>query len=175
MRVQMTKDESKIATICECISHCFAFTLWCEDFASQIGEEAIYVDEAFEIVSDSTRLHSFLALRKLDDFFGAVRAKPDDLTSDSMGIDKTAVLGAGKTSFLAAADRTNTNKGVAHLTENLTAEPDSEVDLARITKESIPIFERLIAELKKLDKAGGAKDFINKTEALVNRIKALHK
>lgn len=159
----------KIATICECINHCFAFELWCKDFASVIGEEVIYVDEAFEIVSASTLLHSFLALRKLDDFLGGVRPKPDDLTSDRMGIAKVAVLGIGKNTLLLDTDRNNINKGVAHLTEHLTAEPDSEVDLLRITSESIPIFERLISELKKLDLSGHAKPYIRKTEALVDR------
>lgn len=163
---------SQIAVICENINHCFAFTLWCKDFASVIGEDIIHVDVAFDIVSDSTRLHSFLALRKLDDFLGGVRPKPDDLTSDKMGIDKAVVLGTGRATFLIEADRKNINKGVAHLTEKLTADPDSEVDLIRITSDSIPILERLVSELKKLNASGKAKPYIDKTEKLIERIKA---
>lgn len=164
---------SKIATICECINHCFAFTLWCEDFAKVIGKDVIHVDEAFDIVSDSTRLHSFLALRKLDDFLGAVRPKPDDITSDRMGVDKVVVLETGKTTFLVETDRENINKGVAHLTENLTADPDSEVDLIRIITDSIPALERLTSELKRLDITGKAKPYISKTEKLIERIKSI--
>jgi hypothetical protein len=169
----MPSITSKIATICECINHSFAFTLWCDDFAKTIGEDVIHVDVAFDIVSDSTRLHSFLALRKLDDFLGAVSPKPDDITSDRMGLDKTVVLGPGNTTFLANTDRENINKGVAHLTENLTADPDSEVDLTRITADSIPALGRLISELKKLDTTGEANLHIGKTEKLIERIKSI--
>ncbi|HRI76204.1 MAG TPA: hypothetical protein PLX33_04355 [Alphaproteobacteria bacterium] len=167
----MNSITSKIATICGCINHCFAFELWCEDFASVIGEDVIYVDEAFEIVSASTLLHSFLALRKLDDFLGAIQPKPGDLTSDRMGIDKAVVLGIGKNTLLLDADRNSINKGVAHLTEHLTAEQDSEVDLLRITSASISIFERLISELKKMDSSGEDKYYISQTEALVERFR----
>lgn len=169
----MPSITSKIATICECIDHCYAFILWSEDFAKVIGEDAIHVDVAFDIVSDSTRLHSFLALRKLDDFLGAVSPKPDDITSDRMGVDKAVVLGEGNTTFLANKDRENINKGVAHLTENLTADPDSEVDLIRIINDSIPALERLISELTKLDATGEAHYGINKTEKLIERIKSI--
>lgn len=169
----MPSITSKIATICECIDHCFAFTLWCEDFAKVIGEDAIHVDVAFDIVSDSTRLHSFLAVRKLDDFLGAVSPKTDDITSDRMGIDTAAILGAGKTTFLIKTDRENINKGVAHLTENLTADPDSEVDLIRIITDSVPALKRLISELKKLDTTGEATSYISNTEKLIERIKSI--
>ncbi len=59
--------------------------MWCEDFVSVIGEDIIHVDKASDVISDATLLHSLLALRKLDDFFGVVPPRTDDLTSDRLG------------------------------------------------------------------------------------------
>jgi hypothetical protein len=43
-------------------------------------------------MADSTRLMSFLALRKLDDFLRAARPKKDDLIASDLGIDAWQVL-----------------------------------------------------------------------------------
>jgi hypothetical protein len=169
----MSEQKFQIATICGCVDHSLSFILWCEDFASVIGEDIIHVDKAFDVVSDATRLHSLLALRKLDDFLGGVSPKPDDLTSDKLNLNKITILGNSKVTFLDAADRTNINKGVAHLTEMLTLDADSEVDLVRIIRDSIPIFEKLIFELKRVDVNNEAGYWLDNTGKLVQRVKEL--
>jgi hypothetical protein len=65
----MDAQSAQIATICECIDHCFAFALWCDDFAQHVDPDDMMMglDRAFDLMSDATRLQSFLALRKLDD------------------------------------------------------------------------------------------------------------
>jgi hypothetical protein len=68
-------------------------------------------------------------LRKLDDFLGGVRAKPDDLIAASFGIDVPVVLGGAGEVFLSKDERELINKGAAHLTDELTLDPDSEVVL----------------------------------------------
>src|SRR6202007_2419758 len=98
-------------------------------------------------------LQSFLALRKLDDFLGGVKPKPGDLIASDFGIDAPGVLGEVGNTFLTKEEREKINKGVAHLTENLSLEADSEVDLHHILKRSIPVLTRLVVELRKLDSA----------------------
>src|ERR1700675_2775296 len=103
----MDKRSAQIATICECIDHCFPYAMWCEDFAPYLDPDDMIwgLDRAADLLSDASRLQSFLALRKLDDFFGGVRPKPGDLTAADFGIDVPSVLGeAGKT-FLSTDER----------------------------------------------------------------------
>lgn len=98
------------------------------------------LDRAFEVVSDATRLHSFIALRKLDDFLGGVKPQTDDLTAKSLGVDLPKVIGSADAQFLSKDERSNVSKGAAHLTGRLTLEDDSEVDLEDILERSIPVF-----------------------------------
>jgi hypothetical protein len=35
----MNDRSDQIATICECIDHCFAFEIWCDDFAKSVDPE----------------------------------------------------------------------------------------------------------------------------------------
>jgi hypothetical protein len=170
----MEKRSAQIATICECIDHCFAYAMWCEDFAPYLDPEDMIwgLDRAAELLSDATRLQSFLALRKLDDFFGGVRPKPGDLIASDFGIDVKSVLGEVGNTFLSKEDeREMINKGVAHLTEALSLDADSEVDLHEILKRSIPVFTRLVAELRKLDTAQEATHWLDRTNDLIERAK----
>lgn len=118
----MDDQSAQIATICECIDHCFAFAIWCDDFANSVDPEDMMwgLDRGVALVSDATRLQSFLALRKLDDFFGGVKPKPDDLVASNLDIDVPGVLREVGEGFLTQAERTDINKGVAHLTERLS-------------------------------------------------------
>jgi len=165
----MEKQSAQIATVCECIDQCFAFALWCDDFAKYVDPEAVVagLDRGFEVVSDATRLQSFLALRKLDDFFGGGKPKPDDLVASTLGIDGPSVLGAGRKSFLTTDERKDINKAVAHLTERLSLDADSEVDLQAILKRSTPIFSSLVSELRKGDTSKEAAHCLGKTDALI--------
>lgn len=167
----MNQETAKIATICECIDHCFAYSMWCEDFAQHVDADDMVggLQRAFEVISDATRLHSFLALRKLDDFLGGAKPRKDDLIASSFGIDVEKLLGGPEATFLSTEERENINKGVAHLTEKLTLDQDSEVDLHSIIKRSMPILEGLVAELRKFDAEGKAKHWLDKTEALINK------
>jgi hypothetical protein len=70
LRGNVMEDRSaQIATVCECIDHCFAFAIWFDDFARTIDPKDMVwgLDRGADLVSDATRLQSFLALRKLDD------------------------------------------------------------------------------------------------------------
>jgi hypothetical protein len=171
----MDDRSAQIATICECIDHSFAFAIWCDDFASSVDPEDMMwgLDRAVDLVSDATRLQSFLALRKLDDFFGGVKPKPDDLVASNLGIDGPSVLGEVGENFLTSAERENINKGVAHLTERLSLDPDSEVDLQDILKRSMPIFSRLVSELRRVDARQEAAHWLDRTDALIERGRAL--
>lgn len=167
----MDNRSAQIATICECIDHCFAFALWCNDFAKHVDPEDMIagLDRAFELVSDSTRLQSFLALRKLDDFLGGVKPKPEDLVAANFGIDVPSVLGEVGDKLLSSTERGNVNKQVAHLTERLSLDPDSEVDLQAILKRSMPIFSRLVSGLRKADVRKEAAHWLDRTDALIER------
>jgi hypothetical protein len=59
---------------------------------------------------------------------GGVKPKPDDLIASNLGIDVPSVLGEVGNTFLTPAERENINKGVAHLTERLSLDPDSATD-----------------------------------------------
>lgn len=170
----MDAKAAQIATICECIDHCFSFAMWCEDFAQHVNEEDMISgqDRAFGLVSDATRLQSFLALRKLDDFFGTAK-KPTDLTASGLGIDGATVLAEVGKTFLSTDERTMVNTGVAHLTDSLTLEDESELDLQAILKRSTPVFSRLTAELRKLDTTQEAKHWLDQTDDLIKRWKDL--
>jgi hypothetical protein len=171
----MEKRSGQIATICGCIDHCFAFAMWCEDFAPYLDPEDMVwgLDRAADLLSDATRLQSFLALRKLDDFFGGVKPKPGDLTASDFGIDVTSVLGEAGNVFLVKDERETINKGVAHLTEDLSLDPDSEVDLHKILKRSMPVLTRLVAELRKLDTAHEVTYWLDRTNDLIERSKKI--
>lgn len=165
----MAGQTDQIATICECVDHCFAYAMWCEDFARHVDPEDMMsgLDRAFELVSDSTRLHSFLALRKLDDFLGGVKPQPGDLIASEFGIDVPAVLGDAGNKFLSADERTKINKGAAHLTEQLTLDGDSEVDLQALLKRLLPVLLRLVAALRKLDTKNEATYWLDRTDGLL--------
>jgi hypothetical protein len=167
----MDAQSAQIATICECMDHCFAFAMWCDDFARHVEPEDMVagVDRAFELVSDATRLQSFLALRKLDEFLGGVQPKPGDLTVADLGIDGPSVLGDVRDKFLTQTEREKINKGVAHLTEQLTLDPDSEVDLQQILKRSMPVFSRLVVALRKIDARKETVHWLDQTDALIER------
>lgn len=168
----MENQAAKIATICGCIDHCFAYAMWCEDFAPYLDPEDMIwgLDRAAELLSDATRLQSFLALRKLDDFFGGVKPKPGDLTAADFGLDVPSVLGDLGTTFLSKEDeREKINKGVAHLTEALSLDADSEVDLHLVLRRSTAVFTNLVAELRKLDTAQEAAYWLDRTDDLIER------
>jgi hypothetical protein len=83
-----------------------------------------------------------------------------------------SVLGEVGNTFLSKEDeREMINKGVAHLTEALSLDADSEVDLHEILKRSIPVFTRLVAELRKLDTAQEATHWLDRTNDLIERAK----
>ena len=171
----MDGQSAQIATICECIDHCFAYAMWCDDFAQYVDPDDMVMglDRAFELVSDATRLQSFVALRKLNDFLGGVKPKPDDLTAAGLGIDVPGALGDVGDKFLTQTERDDINKGAAHLTEKLTLDPDSEVDLQAILKRSMPVFSRLVAALRKIDTSKAAVYWLDRTDALIERAREL--
>lgn len=165
----MEKQAAQILTVCECIDQCFAYALWCDDFAKQPEPEDMIwgLDRGFEVVSGATRLLSFLALRKLDDFLADAKGK-DDLVSMSLGIDPQSVLADVGERLLPAEKRTEINKQVAHLTDRLTLDADSEVDLDALLKRSIPVFSRLTTALRKVKTSEQATHWLDKTDALIN-------
>lgn len=167
----MNERSSQIATICECIDHCFAFAIWCDDFANSVNPEDMMwgLDRGADLVSDATRLQSFLALRKLDDFFAEVKPKPDDLVASKLDIDVPSVLGELGESFLTQAERTDINKCVAHLTERLSLDPDSEIDLQEIVRRSIPVLSRFVVALRAIDTDQEAGHWLDRSEALIER------
>src|SRR5260221_6030781 len=171
----MNERSAQIATISECIDHCFAFSIWCEDFAPYLDPDDMIwgLDRAAELVSDATRLQSVLALRKLDDFLGGVKPKPDDLIATNFGIDVPVVLGDIGEKFLTTEERDDINKGIAHLTKELSPDPDSEVDLKEILKRSLPVLSRLVAGLHAADASQQAKHWLDKTDELIRRGEAL--
>lgn len=165
----LSKRAAQILTVSECIDHCFAFEMWCSDFAQHVDPDDMMMglDRAFDLVSDATRLLSFLALRKLDEFFKAKKTKPDDLIASELGINTDLVLGGPEQTFLAPTERDDINKGAAHLTERLTLDIDSEFDLQYLVERSMPVFVRLSSELRNADTKGEAKQWLDKTDALL--------
>lgn len=85
----MDTRSAQVATICECMDHCFAYAKWCEDFAPYLDSEDMMggLDRGAELMSDASRLMSFLALRKLDDFLRPTKVNKDDLIGGDLGID----------------------------------------------------------------------------------------
>jgi len=128
------------------------------------------LDRGLELVSDATRLHSFLALRKMDEFFRGAKQKKDDVIATDLGIDPLGVLGEVGGNFLTTDERLAINKGAAHLTEQLFLDPDSEVELDGILKRCLPVFSRLAAELRKVDTSKEATPWLDKTDALLKRV-----
>ncbi|SCZ71962.1 hypothetical protein SAMN04488118_11344 [Epibacterium ulvae] len=163
----MDNQSTKIAEICECIDHSFGFLVWCDDFARRVDPDdlAFGLARGHELISHATRLHSFLALRKLDDFLSSKTTKADDLVATKLGLDVSEIL-SGKC-FLTSNERQDINKGVAHLTKRLSLDADSEVELKAIVVRSIPIYKRLILELCNLDTSNEAEYWLNKTGKLV--------
>jgi hypothetical protein len=127
--------------------------MWCDDFAPYVDPEDMMggLDRAFDIMSDATRLQSFLALRKLDDFLGGVTPKAGDLTAKTLGVDAATLLKGVGGKFLPKEERDSVNKGVAHLTEQLTLDPDSEIELDAMLTRLRPVLSPLVAELRKID------------------------
>jgi hypothetical protein len=109
----------------------------------------------------------------LDDFLGGVRPKPDDLAATDFGIDVTVVLGDIGEKFLTTEERNDINKGAAHLTKELSPDPDSEVGLKQILKRSMPVLSRLVAGLRAADASQEAKHWLDKTDELIKRGEAL--
>jgi hypothetical protein len=160
---------AQIATICECIDHCFAFAKWCEDFAPHLDPEDMKagLDRGAELMSDASRLISFLALRKLDDFLRVTKASKDDLIAPDLDVDARAALRDAGETLLTKEEREKVNKGVAHLTEHLTLDRDSEVDLEAILKRVLPVLSRLEAKLRDADTKKDATQWLDKTKELV--------
>jgi hypothetical protein len=121
----MDERSAQIATISECIDHCFAFSVWCKDFAPFLDPEDMILglDRAADLVSDATRLQSFLALRKLDDFLGGVKPQPGDLIAANFGIDVPGVLGDVGDKFLATDERNDSIKALLTLRRSYLPTP----------------------------------------------------
>lgn len=168
----MKARSAQIAAACQCIDHCFGFAIWCEDFARHVDPEDMVMglDRGFDLVSDATRLHSFLAVRKMDEFFRGAKRDKDDVIATDFGIDPLSVLGEVGSNFLTTAERISINKGAAHLTDRLFLDPDSELELDEILKRSMPVFARLATELRKADTAKEATQWLDKTDALLKRV-----
>jgi hypothetical protein len=171
----MDERSAQIATICECIDHCFSYALWCEDFAPFLDPEDMIggLDRAADVVSDASRLTSFLAFRKLDDFLRGTKAKPDDLIASDFGLDLPGVLSDAGETLLTAAERDKINKEAAHLTERLALDHDSEVDLHEILTRALPVLTRLSSALRAADTAKEATYWLDRTDALIKRISKL--
>jgi hypothetical protein len=167
----MDDRTAQIAMICECIDHCFAFSIWCEDFVKFIYPEDMVagLDRGADLVSDATRLTSFLALRKLDDFLRGTKPKADDLIASDFGIDVPSVLGDIGETFLTTTEREKINKQAAHLTERLTLDADTEVNLHEILTRSMPVFTRLVSDLRQADTSQKTAHALDKTDVLIER------
>ncbi len=170
----MDTQSAQIATTCECVDHCFAFRTWCEDFAQFLDPEDMQagLDRGAELMSDSSRLMSFLALRKIDDFLRGTKANKDDLIASDLGIDAASVRADVGETLLTKDERDKINKGVAHLTEQLTLDPDSEVDLQTILTRSMPVLSRLVSKLRDADTKKEATHWLDKTDELIKHAQA---
>ena len=94
-------------------------------------------------------------------------AVKDDLIASDLGIDARTVLGDAGETLLTKDEREKVNKGVAHLTEQLTLDPESEVDLQAILKRALPVLSRLVAKLRDADTKKEATHWLDKTEKLI--------
>jgi hypothetical protein len=168
----MNARSAQIATICESIDHCFAFTSWCDDFAAFLDPEDMVagLDRGAELMSDATLLMSFLALRKIDDFLRGTKPKPDDLIAADFGIDAKSVLGDVGEALLTTDEREKLNKGAAHLTESLTLDHDNQVELQTILTRSMPVLSRLVSQLRNVDTSKEATQWLDKTDELIKHV-----
>lgn len=168
----MKERSAQIAAACQCMDHCFGYAIWCEDFAKHVDPEDMIMglDRGFDIVSDATRLHSFLALRKMDEFFRGAKRDNDDVIATDLGIKPLPVLGEIGSNFLTTDERTIINKRAAHFTDRLFLDHDSEFELDDILNRSMPVFTRLAAELRKVDTGKEATHWLDKTDALLKRV-----
>ncbi len=167
---RMSEHAARIMTICECIDHCFASAMWIEDFARHVDPEDMVMglDRAYDVVTDATRLHSLVALRRLNEFLRTAKKYPDDLIASDLGIDATMVLGEAGKRLLSEDELTNIHKGAAHLTERLTLSFDSEhVELEGIIDRSLPFFRRLVTALTRADTNNEVARWLENTEALL--------
>lgn len=158
-----------IATICECIEGCFAYFVFCEEFAPLLTEEdrLIGAQQDIDLIAYSTLLMSSISLRKLDDLFLEGGWK-DDLKANQYKIDTKELLG-GKSFLENDTEREQINKCAAHLTTKLSLEQDFEVILREILSRSLPVFQRLIAALRKADTDGSATHYLDKAENTLHR------
>lgn len=165
---------SEIVSICDCIDHCFAYTIWCDDIAQIIqGDDLLAgLDRGFELVSDATRLLSFLAIRKLSDLFGEGANRSDDLSLERLGLASVDVL-AGREYFLSEKERRIISKSVAHLTEHLPLEADSEVELSLILRRNLTVLLQLVAELKDIAGHPSEQHHAVRSEVLLRRAQRL--
>lgn len=165
----MDDRSALIATICERIIHCFAFSAWCEDFAQFVDPEDMQasLDRGADLMSDATRLMSFLELRKLDDFLRPTKANKSDLIASDIGIDAASVLGDAGETLVTPEERDKINKAVTHLTEHLTLDPDGKIDLQMILERSMPILSRLIPKLREADTKREATKWLDKAAKLI--------
>lgn len=167
----LSKRAAQIAIVCECIDQCFSFDMWCYDFARFVDKEDMMagLHVAFDLMTVTTRLFSFVALRKLDEFLRSTKpqSKSDDLIAGALGVDRDHVMGGAGRRFLTSTEREDINKRAAHLTEKLTLEDETEGDLREIVERSRPILLRLLAELRKADIDGEANHWLDKTDALL--------
>ncbi len=106
----------------------------------------------------------------MDEFFRGAKRDKDDVIATDLGIEPLRILGEAGSNFLTTAERTSINKGAAHLTDRLFLDPDSELELDEILKRSMPVFARLVTELRKADTAKEATQWLEKTDALLRRV-----
>ena len=167
----MNKLAAAIATVCECIDQCFAYEIWCEDFAWNVEPEELIggLDRGHQLVSDATRLLSFLALRKVDDFLRHKVSRPDDLIASSIGIDTQTILKIAGGYFLTPRERTGISKKVAHLTDRLALDADDDIDLYEITRRLVPAFTAMIEEFRGRDRSAEAKFDLDRSSDLLRR------
>jgi hypothetical protein len=89
------------------------------------------------------------------------------LIASDFGIDAASVLGDVGETLLSKDGREKINKGAAHLTEKLTLDPNSEVDLQAILTRSMPVLSRLVSKLRDADTKKEATHWIDKTDELI--------
>jgi hypothetical protein len=73
----MDAKSAQVAIICECIDHCFAFAMWCDDFAWNVDPDDMVMglDRAFDLVSRCDALAEFFSLAKIGRFSGRRESK----------------------------------------------------------------------------------------------------
>jgi hypothetical protein len=68
-----------------------------------------------------------------------------------IGVDVPAVVGDVGETLLTKDERRRINKGVAHLTQHLTLDRDSEANLDALLRRAMPVLLRLEAKLGEAD------------------------